>query len=416
MVNVTWGPNTVHPIGTPAPAPFGTPAPAPSTAPFGAPSPAPAPLAFGASSTSTFGTPAPAPGGGGLFGTPAPAPAGGGLFGSPTPAPAGGGFFGAPAPAPTTNLFGAPSPAPSGNLFGAPAPSSFGMSSTQQQQQQQQQIPAQAALQAHLDASARQEAERVRSALETLHVAYTGNALPKNGESSKFVTIVYNDLTPEQRQQQWIHGMGNGGMILAPPRPPQISESEWKKAVVSNPDPQNYMPVPLVGAVALQARVSWQQDRAKDLATSAVTLQKSHETVKDRSARTMQEIEQKLKRHTELRKKLLQVMKSVELARCMNQQIQPDEIKAAQRLQALLNEVDSVRGMLISLQDKARTQAAAASKGTQLLAMPDKEKLLPVLNEQRRKLETLSNISIRDSRDVRLISQRVAATVPVLRN
>ena len=153
MVNVTWGPNTVHPIGTPAPAP--------STAPFGAPSPAPAPLAFGASSTSTFGTPAPAPAGGGLFGTPAPAPAGGGLFGSPTPAPAGGGFFGAPAPAPTTNLFGAPSPAPSGNLFGAPAPSSFGMSSTQQQQQQQQQIPAQAALQAHLDASARQEAERL---------------------------------------------------------------------------------------------------------------------------------------------------------------------------------------------------------------------------------------------------------------
>lgn len=402
MVNVTWGPNTVHPIGTPAPAPFGTPAPAPSTAPFGATSPAPAPLAFGASSTSTFGTPA-------------PAPAGGGLFGSLTPAPAGGGFFGAPAPAPTTGLFGAPSPAPSGNLFGAPAPSSFGMSSTQQQQQQQQ-IPAQAALQAHLDASARQEAERVRSALETLHVAYTGNALPKNGESSKFVTIVYNDLTPEQRQQQWIHGMGNGGMILAPPRPPQISESEWKKAVVNNPDPQNYMPVPLVGAVALQARVSWQQDRAKDLAASAVTLQKSHETVKDRSARTMQEIEQKLKRHTELRKKLLQVMKSVELARCMNQQIQPDEIKAAQRLQALLNEVDSVRDMLISLQDKARTQAAAASKGTQLLDMPNKEKLLPVLNEQRRKLETLSNISIRDSRDVRLISQRVAATVPVLRN
>jgi hypothetical protein len=268
-----------------------------------------------------------------------------------------------------------------------------------------------------MDASARQEAERVRSALERLHAAYTGSAFPgSSGDESKYVAIVYNALTPEQRQLQWLHGMGNGGQILAPDRPPQVSEKEWKKAVVNNPDPQNYMPVALVGAVALQGRVSWQQDRAKELASNTATLHKSHDTVTERSARAKQEVEEKARRHVALRKRLLDVMRRVELARCMNQQIQPDEFKAVQRLTALLKEVDSVRGVLISLQDKARTQTAAVAKSAQASGIPERTQLLPVLKEQRQKLEKLTLTAKRDVRDVGLIQQRVAASVPALRS
>jgi hypothetical protein len=411
---VTWGQNTVHTFGAPAPVPasnFGAPAPAPSGGLFGPPTPA--------ASTSLFGAPAAAPGSTGLFGAPAPAPTSGSLFGAPAPAPApGGSLFGStPAPA-SFGSFGAP--APTTSLFGAPAPTAFGASpslvpGSSTSAQQQQQIPAQAALQAHMDASARQEAERVRSALERLHAAYAGCAIPSSGgEESKYVAIVYNDLTPEQRQLQWLHGMGNGGQILAPDKPPQVSEKEWRNAVVNNPDPQNYMPVALIGAVALQGRVSWQQDRAKELASNAATLHKSHDTIKDRSAHTKQDVEEKARRYAALRKRLLDVMRRVELARCMNQQIQPDEFKAVQRLNDLLKEVDSVRGVLISLQDKARTQTAAVAKSAQASGIPDRAQLFPVLKEQRQKLETLTNTTRRDVRDVSLVQQRVLTSVPAL--
>jgi chromosome segregation ATPase len=208
--------------------------------------------------------------------------------------------------------------------------------------------------------------------------------------------------------------MGNGGQILAPDKPPQVSEKEWRKAVVNNPDPQNYMPVALIGAVALQGRVSWQQDRAKELASNAATLHKSHDTIKHRSAHTKQDVEEKARRYAALRKRLLDVMRRVELARCLNQQFQPDEFKAVQRLNALLKEVDSVRGVLISLQDKARTQTAAVARSAQASGIPDRAQLLPVLKEQRQKLETLTNTARRDLRDVSLVQQRVSTSVPAL--
>lgn len=413
---VTWGQNTTHVFGgaaAPNPAPaFGTPAPAPSSGGLFGSTPAPA-------SGSLFGAPSPAPGGslfgsspspgGSLFGsnTPAPAPS---LFGTPAPAP-GGSLFGAPAA--SGGLFGAPAPALGGSsLFGAPAPSAYGSNPPQPQ------IPAQAALQAHMDASARQEADRVRSKLGTLHMAYTGatSTVPSR-ESNQFVTIVYNDLTPEQRQMQWVQGMGSGGngMILAPPRPPQVSEAEWNKAVVNNPDPQNYMPVALVGGVALQARVSWQQDKAKELANNAITLRKSHETIHERASNAKQEINQKLTNHKQLQKKLLQVMKRVELARCMNQPLQPDEFQAVQRLQNLLKQMEIQKQTLISLQDTARTQTANARliQGAGSSSMPTSEKeIVPVLKVQRQKLETLTKMAMKDTNDLELIGRRVCATVP----
>jgi hypothetical protein len=319
-------------------------------------------------------------------------------------------MFGTPS---TTSLFGAPTPAPS--AFGSTSSSSFyGAPSGAPTPQQQQQIPAQAALQAHMDASARQEAERVRSALERHNAAYAGTPLPSagGGEEAKFVAIVYNPMSPEQRQLQWLQGMGNGCMIPSPDRPPQVSEKQWRKAVVENPDPQNYVPQAMVGASALQMRINWQQDRAKELASHAATLHKSQETIRDRSMQAQQDVEGKVRRHAALRKRLLDVMKRVELARCMNQPTQPDELKVLQRLSALHKEVESVRNVLISLQDKARTQSATATKGVSLSAVPDTSQLVPVLRDQREMLQKLTTTAQRDQRDVALIQKRAAGNVP----
>lgn len=444
---VTWGQNQTHVFGgSPAP---GTPASAPGAVPpaFGAPSPAPTSGGlFGSTpglSGSLFGAPAPAaPAPGGLFGT----PSSGSLFGSSTPAPApGGSLFGSTTPAPatgtslfgssggTTSLFGAPAPS-SGGIFGSSAPSTglfgstssatglFGSTSSNSNATQppQPQIPAQAALQAHLNASAQQEADRVRSQLESLHGAYTsGSTAAVAAGKNPFVAIVYNDLTPEQRQMQWVQGMGSHtNVILEPPKPPQISQEEWTKAVVNNPDPHNYMPIALMGGVALQGRVSWQQSRAKELSNNAAILQKSHETVQQRVSQTLEQLDQKLASHKELQHQLLQVMKKVEVVRCMNQPLQPDEFQVLQRLQQVMQKLEQLQRVMVGLQDKARAHQETQQSTNRALSttsnqgLPPVEKLVPVLQKQRQQLETLTALAGKDKRDVELIGKRSVITVP----
>mmetsp|Transcript_12725 Transcript_12725/g.26995 ORF Transcript_12725/g.26995 Transcript_12725/m.26995 type:complete len:390 (-) Transcript_12725:1535-2704(-) len=383
MSGVTWGNNTVHTIGgAPAPSAFGAPAPA-----FGAPAPTPATGGFG------FGA-------------------------SPAKPPMGG-----------------------GSLFGAPAPASGGFGSLgqpQKPQMPQHHIPAQAAMQAKMTAERVVEAERIRTKIEKLHREYSGTCIvPEDGqESAKFVTIVYNELTPEERQFRLIHGLATGQPqhqgphsqtyghsqkqqpIFAPQRPPQINSRDWKLAVVNNPDPSNYVPTPIIGAVALQGRVSNQQNRAKAYANNAVLVQKNLEFIRQREAMARQDLMEKDRRYSTMRRRLLELMTRVEVARCLNKPLQADEHRVMQRLTKLLDQVEQLRGAFVTLSDQAKTQSLRSdSHGAFQNRMDDgniglnNEELLGILMEQRRKLEKLNETARKDLDDVGLIEHRVVATV-----
>ncbi|VEU37030.1 unnamed protein product [Pseudo-nitzschia multistriata] len=410
---VTWGSNTVHTIG-------GAPAPASSGFSFGTPSPSPAPSAFGAPAPSAFGAPstAPATGGFGFGSTAKPPAAGGGLFGTPAPAP---GAFG------TASSFGS---------FGQPK-------QPQQPGVPQHHIPAQAAMEAKITAERVVEASRIRTKIEKLHREYSGTCVvPEDGEeSAKFVAVVYNEITPEERQLRMIHGMATGqpqeqGMysqhfhdlqqqqpIFAPQRPPQINSRDWKMAVVNNPDPNNYVPTPIIGAVALQGRVSNQQTRAKAYADNAVAVQKNLEFIRQRAAIARQDLMEKDRQYATLRRRLLELMMRVEVARCLNKPLQPDEYRVMQRLTKLLDQVEKLRGAFFKLQDQAKTQSVSGNNGgvsiNTSVADVDgnlvgsyKEELVGILKEQRRKLEKLNETAKNDLRDVGLIARRVVVSVP----
>jgi hypothetical protein len=322
-------------------------------------------------------------------------------------------------------LFGAPAPS-SGGLFGSTAPSpapfagfgggGFGSQTQQQQQQQQQQpqIPAQAAMHAHMEAQNRQETERIKAALTKLHAAYSGNATPEySTDKAKFCSIVYNDLTQDQRQQQWLHGISTGGTIMpiAPPRPPQISEEEWNRAVVQNPDPLSYMPIPLIGAESLNARVSWQQERATELAKHAEAIKGSHEAIQEAYKRSFYQLEDVKRKHANQRKRLLNVMRKVEIVRCMNQPLQQDEVRVMTRLRDLNEHTNEVRKHLAALENSTRTtrpqQQHHHGALTRQIELPDREKLHKVLTEHHNKLAKLSLQMQKDVRDVKLMKERV---------
>jgi nuclear pore complex protein Nup54 len=333
------------------------------------------------------------------------------------------------APAPASGLFGS---APStGGLFGnlTPAASSFGSFSSStpygstpswQQHQQQPQVPAQAALQAHLDASARQEAERVRSALEKVHGAYAGMPSQDSQKTQKFVSIQYTDITPEHRQLQWLHSLGTGGasdglsQLVAPPKPPHVSEEEWYRAVVNNPDPSNLMPMALVGAEALQARLSWQQSRATELARHADVVQKTLDTVQQHTERVQAEIQRMMHTYDGLKLRILQTMRKVELARCMNQPLQPDEIKIMERMFQLCKQVNKMRKLLAELEDKSRMMLSQQQPNVLVAAaLPDKDRLLQVLKDHRKHLEAMTATLNRDVRDAGLLQQHVVPKLAV---
>ncbi|KAG7347016.1 nucleoporin complex subunit 54 [Nitzschia inconspicua] len=438
-MTITWGSNTVHTFGTPSPggaaAPtslFGsTPAPstpAPTSFGFGGSTSSPAPVGtslFGgtpapSSGTSLFGgTPAPSSGsslfGGGsapaagtsLFGGGTPAAAGGSLFGGGTPAPASGSLFGG-TPAGGSLFGGAPT---GGSLFGStPAPGSSLFGGTPGPAPNQNQIPAQAALIGFMDASARQEAERVRAKLEKLFLAYNGQETvdEDSPESAKFAGITYNPLTAEQRQIRYVAG-GGQQQIFEPPRPLQICGREWKLAVVNNPDPDMYEPVPLIGASALQARVLCQQGEAKESAAQAKIVQGIIDCLRQRESQTRQDLVEKERRFAALKRRLLQVMTKVELARSMNKPFQPDEYQSSQRWRTLLAHVDELRNESLVLRDQARAhrQGQQQQHGNSALDGVSIPELNKVLKDHDDKLQRLIETVKKDRRDVELVGNRV---------
>lgn len=398
---MTWGANEVFTFGnnsSNASAPGGA-APA-----FGAAPPPP-----------TFGSPAPAPAGGGLFGSSpaaqsggalfgkpatgslfgAPAPATGGLFGA-SAAPAGGGLFGraAPAPAPLFGsppapggLFGSAAPAPSGGLFGGNTAASAPGAPA---------IPAQAALQAHMDASARQEAAKLQSSLEELHHAYSGTSQRK---ASPLVTIVYNNMTSEQLQWQFANQQSGGGYVI-PPKPPQVSQQTWLEAVVNNPDQSTLIPTALVGAEALQARLGWQQQQASQYQDYVLkNLKGAQEELQRHTARVRKDVQQLDQMHASLRSRLLRLMNKVEVMRCMNLPLQAEEVNLSNRLRSILEHLDTVSKKMNTLQ---------ATPAPTNVDLPDKQRLQQVFTEHRQSIIYLSESVQRENRDVQLLKQRLS--------
>eukprot|EP00956_Cyclotella_meneghiniana_P006194 scaffold8100_cov66-Cyclotella_meneghiniana.AAC.3 len=364
---------------------------------------------------------APAPTGS-LFGSnPAPAPSGG-LFGSTAPAPSGG-LFGSTAPAPSGGLFGSSASAPSGGLFGTtPATAApFGAQTN----------PHQAAYHAHQSASAQQEAARIQEAVSNLQSKYSSTAPgAPNVPSSHcaFTAILYDALTGEQRSaiaslsttqtttylNNQMASMSLSATVI--PRPPHIPPKVWNEAQARNPNHGELTPVALIGASALHSRLVGQQEKATKLGQDATKLKESLDFLSKACTKSRTGIRQASLEQEALQRRLLEVMRKVEIVRCMGQPIQQAEREGMDRMERLLRDVNVLTRGMMDVEERAREQsrvwkrkAASGMSGNVdwTLDNEDKAALMEVLNEQSWGLDGLSHIVKRDERDVGILKEEL---------
>jgi nuclear pore complex protein Nup54 len=386
----------------------------------------------------------------------APAPSGGGLFGSTTPAPAtgGGGLFGSTpaAPAPSTSLFGAPTTAPpatttqSTNIFGAqPQPQP-----QQPQYYQYNQNPQAAALHAHQTVTQHQETARIEELIYNLHSKYSSVAsdprnvvLASNNMPSSlcaFTAILYDPLAPEHRttnSSTTTSMMGGGGVggrgggHLSAPKPPHISNQVWNEALARNPDPNELCPVPLIGATSLHSRLISQQEKAHALSSHATQLRSTLDFLSKTASQSSNAIQFHIQKQSELNHRLLELMRKIEIIRCMNQPIQDAESTSNYQLRVLYDEVNRMIRVLCDLEERGREQArlwrkrgatggvgdgvnvggvnngVGVDNTSSSLEEEDKLALFHVLNDQRLGMERLGSIVTRDVRDVDILKEEM---------
>mmetsp|Transcript_15853 Transcript_15853/g.25612 ORF Transcript_15853/g.25612 Transcript_15853/m.25612 type:complete len:301 (+) Transcript_15853:399-1301(+) len=276
---------------------------------------------------------------------------------------------------------------------------------------------------AHQSASQRQEAARIEEAIYNLHSKYSSvaanpsnPALASNNAPSSlcaFTAILYDPLPPEHRA----HGH------LSVPKPPHITNQVWNEALARNPDPQELMPVPLVGAPAIHTRIVSQQEKSNALASHAKKLGESLKFLEKAARSSKDAVKQSNAQQEALRRRLLEVMRKVEIVRCMGQPTTSAEGESRQRLGEIARQAGFVGTSLADLEERGRQQARTwrmrgatmdsqqqqqSSRSSEVgLREQDKVELFQVLNEQRLGMERLGHIVKKEVRDVGILKEEL---------
>ena len=177
--------------------------------------------------------------------------------------------------------------------------------------------------------------------------------------------------------------------------------------------------MPLVGAAALHSRIVSQQDKANALATHAKKLRETLKFLEKAARSSNDSIKHSNSEQEALRRRLLEVMRKVEIIRCMGQPTQRAEIDAQQRLGEIMKQMNIVGNTLSNLEERGKHQARAwrmrgatlessqQHSGSIPLQEEDKVSLFHVLNDQRLGMERLGNIVKRDVRDVGILKDEL---------
>lgn len=251
--------------------------------------------------------------------------------------------------------------------------------------------------------------EQLNSRLRHYYSAYEGTkAAPSETESAPFTTVVYNPAsTVYQMQVQNITGrLGNQAARPLPDRPSQISVKDWEIGGLHAP--QDYQPVDLVGAAALQTRLSGQQQQADNLKNHIKHLREFQKHLKERKEAAAQEglAVKKERLHKERKQRLWQIMQKLEIIRAYGHPIQQAEGVAMQHAARISSQVEAIASQPLP-------NTTAVKSGMPRMVSPsgqepvDPKAVVKVLEEHRQELFLLSSKLKKNLRDTKLLTERL---------
>ncbi|BFZ15315.1 hypothetical protein BsWGS_18354 [Bradybaena similaris] len=188
----------------------------------------------------------------------------------------------------------------------------------------------------------------------------------------------------------------------------------WQQAKLDNPDPEKYIPVPMIGFKELQRRLKHQaeqtklfQQRLDVISGDIVNLQTQHSTM-------LAKLEDYKRKDLELGHRLLKVIVKQEIYRKMGFAIQAEEetLKVQlEQLQVELNHPTQFKGRLNELMSQMRMQLQMASgraDSTYQMDLETQAEIKLILKQQQDGLQHLIEIIKEDAADIQLIEQGVA--------
>lgn len=192
----------------------------------------------------------------------------------------------------------------------------------------------------------------------------------------------------------------------------------WQQAKLDNPDPEKYIPVPMIGFKELQKRLRLQaeqtrlyQQRLDVIAGDLSNLQTQHSTM-------LSKLEDYKRKDLELGHRLLKVITKQEIYRKMGYAIQEEEetLKVQlEQLQVELNHPTQFKGRLNELMSQMRMQLQTASGRTDPAYAMDGDTqadIKIILKQQQEGIQHLIDIIKEDAADLQLIEQGIAKTQP----
>ncbi|BFZ05156.1 hypothetical protein BsWGS_08195 [Bradybaena similaris] len=195
--------------------------------------------------------------------------------------------------------------------------------------------------------------------------------------------------------------------------PAGIDPLLWQQAKLDNPDPEKYIPVPMIGFKELQRRLKHQAEQTKLFQQRLDVISGDIVHLKTRHCAMMAKLEDNKRKNLELGRRLLKVIVKQEIYRKMGFAIQAEEETLKVQLEQLkveLNHPTQFKGRLDELMSQMRTQLQMASGRAESTYQIDQEtqaEVRLILKQQQDGIQHLIDIVKEDATDMQLIEQGV---------
>jgi len=199
-------------------------------------------------------------------------------------------------------------------------------------------------------------------------------------------------------------------------RPLDVHPKLWQQAVAANPDPEKLVPVEAKGFQALKQRIQAQNDatdaqvkKLNEIEGALTTVEQKHQVS------NLSQLEQYKRRHCELYRRTLQLMRQLELLAARGSGVSRDDELLSQRLGNALNALarpDQFRGRLAVLNADLRsapTSMSTASSSMALDSLPTEsvDDLCYALAQMQEGIRVLNATLQKDLDDLRIIQNGI---------